>query len=406
MYRHSILAFILLTVLLTIFVNQFGSPVPPWDPPPQMLGVTKLSIGRNFSCALDKDGRAFCWGANRWGQLGSQASGDHCRILLEGRVRCTTLPTPVETSLRWIEIAAGSEHTCAIAVNREVYCWGRNTKGQTGVAVDSSPLCMWAPRPVRCSRVPTRVPSNDSFASISVGESLSCAITDSRVVLCWGGEHHNDSHLPWEPIPGVLVQQIEVIGDIGCGLDLEGTLHCWSADAQSRTGMLGSPVPFKTFSLGGRHGCALDYVGHAWCWGWNSAGALGLGMSDQFDFVIEATSVAFDIDFESIVALMDATCGLTRNGQLYCWGRNHRRHLLSRSTDRCPGIDSDDPCNLQPTLASAPRFASINAYPFSHACGTTSDGTVFCWGPNQAGQFGNGTRRGSRHPVAVLRTPK
>ena len=44
-----------------------------------------------------------------------------------------TSPQPIGTAIDWIDIAAGDDHTCAMNVARNVYCWGQNSQGQLGL---------------------------------------------------------------------------------------------------------------------------------------------------------------------------------------------------------------------------------------------------------------------------------
>jgi alpha-tubulin suppressor-like RCC1 family protein len=39
---------------------------------------------------------------------------------------------------------------------------------------------------------------------------------------------------------------------------------------------------------------------------------------------------------------------------------------------------------------------------FQHACAVKSDGTLWCWGNNNAGQLGNGSPTSTTLPVQVL----
>jgi alpha-tubulin suppressor-like RCC1 family protein len=62
-----------------------------------------LSVGGSHNCVLDDTGVAICWGYNQAGRLGT---GDQTTRFS---------PTPVATDLRFIAVAAGGTHTCAIA---------------------------------------------------------------------------------------------------------------------------------------------------------------------------------------------------------------------------------------------------------------------------------------------------
>jgi alpha-tubulin suppressor-like RCC1 family protein len=78
-----------------------------------------LSAG-SHTCALDRGGEAYCWGANIQGQLG------------DGTTEWRLTPTPVAGEHNFTAISTGSQHTCALELDGRALCWGANRSGQLG----------------------------------------------------------------------------------------------------------------------------------------------------------------------------------------------------------------------------------------------------------------------------------
>lgn len=69
----------------------------------------KVVLGSNFGCALTRDGKVLCWGANTTGQ--SNTGDPTLKDLLEG--------SPLT------DVILGLDHSCSISVNSQiVICWG------------------------------------------------------------------------------------------------------------------------------------------------------------------------------------------------------------------------------------------------------------------------------------------
>ena len=84
------------------------------------ISFALLATGTFQTCGISTDGKAYCWGRNRHGQLGDGTS--------EMRVE----PKAVSTNLSFNNITIGTKHTCAIATNDNVYCWGEGKDGKLG----------------------------------------------------------------------------------------------------------------------------------------------------------------------------------------------------------------------------------------------------------------------------------
>lgn len=82
-----------------------------------------VSAGGMHTCGLTGAGAAYCWGRAISGQLGNGQSGAMLR---------NETPVAVSGGLTFLSITAGWEHTCGIAVDGRLYCWGRNWGGRLG----------------------------------------------------------------------------------------------------------------------------------------------------------------------------------------------------------------------------------------------------------------------------------
>jgi alpha-tubulin suppressor-like RCC1 family protein len=102
-----------------------------------------ISAGWLHTCAVDRARQVWCWGANKYGQLGT---GE--RDPVDGAVNRGAHPYPEKVGLEEVVsmVSAGVEHTCAATMKGEVYCWGRSLRGAVGPSVEDA-----VPRPVRIS---------------------------------------------------------------------------------------------------------------------------------------------------------------------------------------------------------------------------------------------------------------
>src|SRR4029079_1841221 len=76
-----------------------------------------------YTCGLLDDGSAYCWGDNSRGQCGTGAASGPL-----------TVPNKGDSSgVRFISVRAARQHTCAVAADATVYCWGNTSFGQCGV---------------------------------------------------------------------------------------------------------------------------------------------------------------------------------------------------------------------------------------------------------------------------------
>lgn len=87
--------------------------------------MASIATALGATCAIDMDGKAYCWGLNNYGQLGN------------GSTTNSLTPVAVTTSgalsgKKLWSIKSGADFFCASAVDGTAYCWGRNVYGMLG----------------------------------------------------------------------------------------------------------------------------------------------------------------------------------------------------------------------------------------------------------------------------------
>ena len=121
-----------------------------------------------------------------------------------------------------------------------------------------------------------------------------------------------------------------------------------------------------------------------------SAGCGGDGTTTDSNVPV---AVAGRLTFQSLSAGARQTCGVTTAGAAYCWGDNRFGTL---------GDGSRMFSNVPVAVAGMLTFQSLSADDIFHSCGVTTAGVGYCWGLNNFGQLGDGTKISSNMPVAVL----
>jgi alpha-tubulin suppressor-like RCC1 family protein len=230
-----------------------------------------LTAGDRHTCGIGTDSLTYCWGANDSGQLGDSQPGSGG-------------PTPmlVATRRRYVSVSAGGVHTCGVSVG-VVYCWGGNASGELGDSTDST------------RRSPVAVQSTGDWLDVTAGTSHTCGRLLDRSAACWGKNDHGQlgtgqadslTRVPVAVTGGKSWIMLSAGGAHTCGIASDSLAYCWGADS---TGQLGdsafadraAPVAvyggihFVWISAGGTHTCGLATSGGVYCWGDNGDGQVG-----------------------------------------------------------------------------------------------------------------------------------
>ena len=354
-----------------------------------LSGIASVSGGGGHTCAVvapPGSGGAFCWGANNNGQLGiSTATNPNTNSIASidlSAVRVTTLSQTVQ-------ISAGENHTCAATLNG-VWCWGANSLSQVGIADGKDKFKPVHPTGLGATKVAVKVAAGAAHSCAIIGTPTAGG---TNQVWCWGdnsagqtGLTDDPSVVPIEkkpkpiltdtqsvtwPKPGYAVWDIAAGSNHNCAIvsnkdptisGADSSLWCWGDGSHGQlglnpadpiqigdpTGFLNAPrevavfdtnfsgIHFVQLTAGSGHTCglvanggAISTGGHVRCWGSNSAGQLGDGTTQDHFTPNEVLGVS---DAIQVAAGADHTCLVRANGQgLLCFGANDSNQLSSGS---------------------------------------------------------------------------
>jgi len=339
---------------------------------------TTVSAGAHHTCGLTKSGLAYCWGLNHEGQLGATTTTG-CYANQAFNPTCNPKPLPVTcptgSPCRFTQISAGTTLTAAIDTNGDAWWWGRGGVAHHKVTA-------------------TFAGGSVKFSSIAAGYGHACALSLSRSeIWCWGTNAYGEAGLPartpdevpdWAPthvLAPLAFKKIVAGGEHTCAIGSTGVdVVCFGRDdfgVNQTKGISSSQYPaggqFYFQQFGGLTSI-LDVATSAdsscvtvpWgvkCWGRHVN-----------------TNVGAFAAPDRLTAGEGHVCTIT-NQLASCVGTNNWGELGTGNTTT--------PAAPVPVKAPPPLYSVISAGA-AHTCGVTPDGNAYCWGDNLAGQVGTG----------------
>ena len=174
-----------------------------------LSGVTKVMTGNAHGCAITIDGEVYCWGSNSSGQLGlgsDEYKTENMNVGYASKVVTGEQGAKSGHLSHVVDLSLGVDHSCALTVEGDIYCWGDNTAMELGDAFEKQSV-----KPIftvedcngditdkiKIVTDPVKIPAGDvKFSSISkTGSWAHCALStkettdkDGHNLWCWGND--------------------------------------------------------------------------------------------------------------------------------------------------------------------------------------------------------------------------
>lgn len=346
-------------------------------------GVTLAQLSTaDPDCALDSDGKPWRWNAGHLEPGPATVSGAK-------------------------SISCSSTHTCVIASDATVQCWGDNTYGALGDGSQTSA----APDTVVVAK------GVANAAEVVVDVSRTCARTTGGDVYCWGdrefakagdgtlidGHKGREKPLPGKPVLGLTGATSLGVSTIhACAATNDGSVMCWG---QCRSGACGQPpkppwIPramkapkvsgITTLSSGENATCGVDKQGAVMCWGTSTYGILGDAVADTKPHDAATKITLPGPAAEVAVGIGNHACARLATGAVYCWGHNEHGQLGDGST-------ADKKAAVQVKgVEGATRIATGDGT----SCAIAS-GKLWCWGQKRVMKKAGGQLEDAPAPVEI-----
>jgi alpha-tubulin suppressor-like RCC1 family protein len=290
------------------------------------------------------------------------------------------------------QVAAGSDHTCALTIDGGVMCFGLSDMGQTGLGTSTGPdICGGqSSDEYPCAKTPQPVSGlSTGVEKLSAGDETTCALLDTGGVKCWGNNG-----------AGQLGN-----GDASGPESCEGTFGPEPCSTSPVTvvglGGVGELSDLKDIAVGWGFACALTNAGGVLCWGANYWGQLGNGSAtgpEVCDTVACSTKPVqvsgLLTGVQQITAGASHACALLLDGSIRCWGLSGSGQLGNNSHIGPEACYSSRDCSPTPVDVPGITFAKQVSAGANHSCARTATNGVKCWGSNTWGQLGVGVVEG------------
>lgn len=302
----------------------------------------QVGAGYNHTLAVRKNGTAWAWGLNNYGQLS------------DGTTVSKSSPVSVVGGFTdWRQVAGGNRHSVGIRTNGTAWAWGCGNTGALGTGNSSN----------RSS--PTSVVGGfTDWCQIQAGASHSGGLRSNCTIWMWGannfGQLGNNDVLNNRSSPVSIVGGFTDWcyismggGEFTLAIRTNGTMWGWGLNTSAQLGdnsttnraspvsVAGGFTDWCQVAAGVTHSIALRTNGTAWAWGTSSYGRLGDNGSTTTPRSSPVSVSGGFTDWCQVGAGSAHSAGVRTNGTLWTWGCNGQGALATNNA-----VDRSSPVSI------------------------------------------------------------
>lgn len=239
----------------------------------------------------------------------------------------TNVITQIGNASNWLKIVGSLTHTVGLREDGTLWGWGQNNDYELGQGVGNNYLSQLTPIQIGTDNhwVDVGVTDSGTFALKNDGTFWGCGFNSNVILGFLGNYVYTLSQGPsnnWSKIKAgsffILAQKTD------------GTLWSWGSGTFGQVGngqFSGSLTPFqittdtwKDFAAGSLRSYGIKTDGTLWAWGRNQEGQLGDGTFENRNL---PTQIGTDNDWDRIYAAgATTTVGVKNDGSVWVWGNN------------------------------------------------------------------------------------
>jgi len=252
-----------------------------------------------------------------------------------GNVTATDQYLPVQISgTGWASIVCGAYHTLGLKTDGSLWAWGDNRFGQLGNGTAIS------------STVPVQIGNNTDWLAVACGEKYSVAIKNDGTLWSWGNNN---------------------FGQLGDGTQVD-------RDVPTQI----SGTGWAVIACGTNHTLAIKSDTTLWAWGNNESGQLGIGTEINKNTPAQITGSGWS----KVTAGLAHSVALKNDATVWAWGYDWDGEVGD-------GDNGYYQHRNLPVQLTGTGWTNISAGR-SYTMALKTDGTLWAWGSDNAGQLGDG----------------